>query len=102
MSSLGTLCYPGGIRTRVFLFQRRMRCPLRHDVRPIIVKCACFMNIVELIGPFRLKVLFKSFKFQLVLSLNLSKFTVQCRFPKRPFPKRCFPERRLVEQRLVE
>jgi hypothetical protein len=27
--SLKTL-YPGGIRTRVFLFLRRMRCPLRH------------------------------------------------------------------------
>jgi hypothetical protein len=25
--------YPEGIRTRVFLFQRRMRCPLRHAAR---------------------------------------------------------------------
>jgi hypothetical protein len=25
--------YPGGIQTRVFLFLRRMRCPLRHSAR---------------------------------------------------------------------
>jgi hypothetical protein len=25
--------YPGGIRTRVVLFLRRMRCPLRHAAR---------------------------------------------------------------------
>jgi hypothetical protein len=25
--------YPGGIRTQVFLFMRRMRCPLRHAAR---------------------------------------------------------------------
>jgi hypothetical protein len=25
--------HPGGIRTRVFSFQRRMRCPLRHAAR---------------------------------------------------------------------
>jgi hypothetical protein len=30
--SLKTL-YPGGIRTRVFTFLRRMRCPLRHAAR---------------------------------------------------------------------
>jgi hypothetical protein len=30
--SLKTL-YPGGIRTRVFLFLRQMRCPLRHAAR---------------------------------------------------------------------
>jgi hypothetical protein len=30
--SLKTL-YPGGIRSRVFLFLRRMRCPLRHAAR---------------------------------------------------------------------
>jgi hypothetical protein len=41
--SLKTL-YPGGIRTRVFLFLRRMRCPLRHAarakkiIRTVIVK----------------------------------------------------------------
>jgi hypothetical protein len=27
------ILYPGGIRTRVFLFLRRMRCPLRHATR---------------------------------------------------------------------
>jgi hypothetical protein len=32
--SLKTL-YPGGIRTRVFLFLRRMRCPLRHAARAL-------------------------------------------------------------------
>jgi hypothetical protein len=33
--SLITL-YPGGIRTRVFLFLRRMRCPLRHAARAFL------------------------------------------------------------------
>jgi hypothetical protein len=39
--SLKTL-YPGGIRTRVFLFLRRMRCPLRHAARAFrIISCCC-------------------------------------------------------------
>jgi hypothetical protein len=29
--------YPGGIRTRVFLFLRRMRCPLRHAARVVLI-----------------------------------------------------------------
>jgi hypothetical protein len=38
--SLKTL-YPGGIRTRVFSFQRRMRCPLRHAAVFYSI-CFCF------------------------------------------------------------
>jgi hypothetical protein len=34
--SLKTL-YPGGIRTRVFLFLRQMRCPLRHSARALSI-----------------------------------------------------------------
>jgi hypothetical protein len=29
--------YPGGIRTRVFLFLRQMRCPLRHAARHMYI-----------------------------------------------------------------
>jgi hypothetical protein len=33
--------YPGGIRTWVFLFLRRMRCPLRHAARAQYVRTFC-------------------------------------------------------------
>jgi hypothetical protein len=33
----GKTLYPGGIRTQVFSFLRRMRCPLRHAARALMV-----------------------------------------------------------------